>query len=54
MQYTGTSEEFTARFNNNRCAHGNYRKKKNKKNMEVKQESLQTHFADDVPSGEGD
>ena len=31
MQYTGTSEEFTARFNNNRCAHGNYRKKKTKK-----------------------
>ena len=53
MQYTGTSDEFTARFNNYRCAHRNYRKK-TKKNMEVKQESLQTHFADDVPSGEGD
>ena len=41
MQYTGTSEEFTARFHNYRCAHRNYRKKKKKKNMEVKQESLQ-------------
>ena len=31
MQYTGTSEEFTARFHNYRCAHRNYRKKKQKK-----------------------
>ena len=30
MQYTGTSEEFTARFHNYRCAHRNYRKKKKK------------------------
>ena len=48
-QYTGSSEEFRARFNNYRCAHRNYRK-----NRKVKQESFHAHFADDIHSGEGD
>ena len=48
-QYTERLEEFKARFNNYRCAHHNYRK-----NMKVKQESFQAHFADGVHSGEGD
>ena len=48
-QYTGSSEEFRARFNNYRCAHRNYRK-----NRKVKQEPFDAHFADDVHSGEGD
>ena len=48
-QYTGSSEEFRARFNNYRCAHRNYCK-----NMKVKQESFHAHVADGVRSGEGD
>ena len=48
-QYTGSSEEFRARFNNYRCTHRNYHK-----NMKVKQESFHTHFADGIRSGEGD
>ena len=48
-QFTGSSEEFRARFNNYRRAHHNYRK-----NMKVKQESFHAHFADGVHSGEGD
>ena len=48
-QYTGSSEEFRARFNNYRCAHRNYRK-----NMKVKQESFNGHFAHGGHSGEGD
>ena len=38
-QYTGSSEEFSAMFNNYRCAHRNYRK-----NKKVKQESFHAHF----------
>ena len=48
-QYTGSSEEFRARFNNYRCTHRNYRK-----NVKVKQESFHAHFADGVHSDEGD
>ena len=48
-QYTGSSEEFRARFNNYRCAHRNYCK-----NRKVKQESFHAHFADGAHSGEGD
>ena len=48
-QYTGSSEEFRARFNNCRCAHRNYCK-----NMKVKQESFHVYFADCVHSDEGD
>ena len=48
-QYTGSSEEFRARFNNYRYAHCNYCK-----NMKVKQESFHAHVADGVRSGEGD
>ena len=47
-QYSGSSEEFRARFNNYRCAHRNYCK-----NIKVKQESFHAHFADGVHS-EGD
>ena len=47
--YTGSSEEFRARFNSYRCAHCNYCK-----NRKVKQESFHSHFADDIHSGEGD
>ena len=48
-QYTASSKEFKARFNNYRCAHRYYRI-----NMKVKQESFLAHFADGVHSGEGD
>ena len=48
-QCKGSSEEFRARFNNYRCVHRNYRK-----NMKVKQESLDAHIADGVHSGKGD
>ena len=48
-QYTGSSKEFRAKFNNYRCAHRNCRK-----NRKVKQESFHAYFADDTPSGEGD
>ena len=48
-QYTGSSEEFRARFNNYRCAHRNYHKY-----MKVKQESFHAYFADSVHSGKGD
>ena len=48
-QYTGSSEEFRARFINYRCAHRHYRK-----SMKVKQESFHVYFADGVHSGEGD
>ena len=48
-QYTGSSEEFSGRFNNYRFAYRNYRK-----NMKVKQDSFHVHFADGVHSGEGD
>ena len=46
---TGSSEEFRARFDNYRCAHCNYCKKR-----KVKQESFHAHFADGAHSGEGD
>ena len=48
-QYTGSSEEFSAMFNNYRCAHRNYFK-----NNKVKQESFHAHLADDARSGEGE
>ena len=48
-QYTGSSEEFRARFNNYRCADRNYHK-----NEKVKQESFHLHFAYGVHSSEGD
>ena len=46
-QYTGSSEEFRARFINYRCAHRHYRK-----SMKVKQESFHVYFADGVYSRE--
>ena len=48
-QYTGSSEEFRAQFNNQRCAHRNYCKSR-----KVKQGSFHTYFADDAHSGKGD
>ena len=48
-QYTGSSEEFSAMFNNYRCAHRNYFK-----NNKVKQESFHAHLAEDARSGEGE
>ena len=48
-QYTGSSGEFRARFNNYRCLDCNYHK-----NMTVKQESFHVHFTDGVHSNEGD
>ena len=47
-QYTGSLEEFRARFNNYRSAHRNYRK-----NMKVKEEPFHVHFADGNHSVEG-
>ena len=48
-QYTESSEEFRARFNNCKCEHRNYCK-----NIKVKQESFHAHFADGVHNGECD
>ena len=48
-QYTGSSEEFRARFNNYGCAHCNYCK-----NRKVKQEQFYAHFPGGALSGEGD
>ena len=48
-QYTGSSDEFRARFINYRCAHRHYGKI-----MKVKQESFHVYFADGVHSGERD
>ena len=48
-QYNGSSEEFRARFNNNRCAHRNFCE-----NMKVKRELFHAHFANGAQSGEGD
>ena len=47
--YTGSLEEFRARFNNYRSAHRNYCN-----NRKVKQESFHARFADGAHSGEGD
>ena len=48
-QFTGSLQEFRARFHNYRCKHCNYCK-----NRKVKQESFHTHFADGPHSSEGD
>ena len=48
-QYTWSSEEFRAKFNNYSCAYRYYRK-----NMKVKQESFYTHFENGVHSDESD
>ena len=48
-QYNGSSKEFRARFNNNRCAHRNFCE-----NMKVKRELFHAHFANGAQSGESD
>ena len=57
-QYTGSSGEFRARFNNYREVHQNYCKNRKVKqesfHAQVKQESFHAHFADGAHSGEGD
>ena len=40
-QYTGSTEDLRPRFNNYRCAHRNFLKRKT-----VKQESFHAHFAE--------
>ena len=48
-QYTGSTEDFRPRFNNYRCAHRNFLKRK-----KVKQESFNAHFAEADHNGEED
>ena len=48
-QYTGSTEDFRPRFNNYRCAHRNFLKRK-----KVKQESFNAHFAEVNHNGEDD
>ena len=48
-KYTGSSEDFRPRFNNNRCAHRNFLRKK-----KVKQESFNAHIAEANHNGEED
>ena len=48
-QYTGSTEDFRPRFNNYRCAHRNFLKRK-----KVKQESFNAHFAEANHNGEED
>ena len=48
-QYTGSTEDFRPRFNNYRCAHRNFLKRK-----KVKQESPHAHFAEVNHNGEDD
>ena len=48
-QYTGSTEDFRPRFNNYRCAHRNFLKRK-----KVKQKSFNDHFAEVNHNGEDD
>ena len=48
-QYAGSTEDFRPRFNNYRCAHRNFLKRK-----KVKQESFNAHFAEADHNGEED
>ena len=48
-QYTGSTEDFRPRFNNYRCAHRNFLKRK-----KVKQEPFNAHFAEANHNGEDD
>ena len=48
-QYTGSAEDFPSRFNNYRCAHRNFLKRK-----KVKQESFNAHFAEVKHNDEDD
>ena len=48
-QYTGSTEDFRPRFNNYRCAHRNFLKRK-----KVKQESFNAPFAEVNHNGEDD
>ena len=48
-QYTASTEDFRPRFNNYRCAHRNFLKRK-----KVKQESFSAHFAEANHNGEED
>ena len=48
-QYTGSTEDFRLRFNNYRCDHRNFLKRK-----KVKQESFNAHFAEVNHNGKDD
>ena len=48
-QYTGSTEDFRPRFNNYKCAHRNFLKRK-----KVKQESFNAHFGEVDHNGEED
>ena len=48
-QYTGSTEDFRPRFNNYRCAHRNFLKRK-----KVKKKSFNTHFVEVNHNGEDD
>ena len=48
-QYTGSTADFRPRFNNYRCAHRSFLKRK-----KVKQKSFNAHFAENNNNGEDD
>ena len=48
-QHAGSTEDFQPRFNNYRCAHRNFLKRK-----KVKQESFNAHVAEVNNNGDGD